>query len=391
MIIKVKKVIYNLKKKNKKTENLIFCHDRFFQEENGYKDIYTYFLWDNLKNSEIIYPLFCPEIYINKNYNYSFVETIGFIISKLKIKLINNFKIEKNLEEKLLNIKKELENDLKIKNINILELENIKKTLKKFIYEKSYYKNLLNLKKPKKIYIVCSYGKESLISAANDLGIDIIEIQHGGIDKYHLGYFFPKKDNIPYFPNKIMMFGEYWYSNTQIPLDKKNIEFIGYPYLQKQIAKFNNIKENNDQILFISQGTIGKELTEKAIEFARENQDKKVVIRLHPGEFKRWKKEYEMLYKNRNLPNIEISDNNKKTLYEYLFESKYLICVYSTVIYEALYLGKKIGILNLSGVEYIEDLIVKKMVHKFENKINLFELDKLKKIDSNYFFNNFKE
>ena len=242
---------------------------------------------------------------------------------------------------------------------------------------------------PQRIYIICSYGKEALISAAQDLGIEVVEIQHGVINQYHLGYHFPDNKIIPYFPNKILMFGKYWFDNTAIPLPKDKIEIVGYPYMKLQIDKYKkSIKEEENQVLFISQGTIGIKLTEKAVEFAKENPNLNIIVRLHPGEFNRWQLEYKILFKNKNLKNLTISDNNEKNLYEYMCQSKYLIGVYSTAIYEGLYLEKKIGVLDLPGVEHVEDLIKNNYVQKLglNEKIKIKKLDNLKRVDGDYYF-----
>ncbi|MGL5904569.1 MAG: capsular biosynthesis protein, partial [Cetobacterium sp.] len=308
----------------------------------------------------------------------------------IKIKIKNKiYKLKKSDETLIVNkIKLELETYFNIDSIETLNESNIKKTIVSFIEIKRYYLNFLRLKSCQKVYLICSYGREELISAAQELGIEVIEIQHGVMNKYHLGYHFPNNKTVPYFPDKLIMFGEYWYQNTVIPLTKEQIEFQGYPYLEKQLSKYKGkITEKENTVLFISQGTIGKKFTEKAIEFAKDNPNKKVLVRLHPGEFSRWQTEYDILYKNRNLLNLEISDNNDKNLYEYIFESEYIICVYSTVIYEALHLGKKVGIIDLSGFENIEDLIEKKEVYKYlkSEKINLKKIDSLKKNHFKYF------
>lgn len=378
-------VIKKILREEKKSENIIFTHDRFFLDGTIYKEIHTYDLCDKLNNVEVVYPISTSKKFINTNYNFSVIESFDFVVSKFKKKVLKN-KVEfsKYFLKILEQLKNELENELNGIIVNILEINEIKKVYKTFVNEKKYYKKYLNKKKSKKIYLVCSYGKEGLIAAAQELGIEVIEIQHGVMNKYHLGYHFPHNSEIPYFPDKLLMFGEYWYKNINIPLKQEKIEFVGYPYLEKQLDKYRNkLQEKENQVLFISQGTIGKELTKKAIEFAKENLDKKIIIRLHPGEFSRWKTEYQVLYENRHLKNIEISDNNKKNLYEYLFESRYIFCVYSTVIYEAIYLGKKVGILNLPGIENIEDLIRKKIVYLFKENEEI-QLNKLNNLNKEY-------
>jgi hypothetical protein len=342
---------------------------------------------NNSINYEIIYPLFISKkyepinVYNNENFKYLFYKLKVFFKSKICTSKLSRYET-KHLKY----LRDFLEKKTGINEIEILHEKTIIKKLINFIEEYKYYENYFKIKSPKQIYIICSYGREAIISAAQDLGIEVIELQHGVFTKYHLGYNFPRV-HIPYFPNKLMIFGEYWRTNANLPINTE-ICLYGYPYLRFQLNKYKNIKNKKNQIIFVSQGTIGKKLSEIALKFALDNPNIKVIYRLHPGEFLRWKTEYNLLYENRNLNNIEISDNNDKNLYEFLLESEYLIGVYSTVIYEALEIGIKIGILKLFGYESVEDLVEKNYIYQFNDneKIELNKLDDLKKMNNGYIF-----
>lgn len=387
----LKNLLLNTLKSVKKSKNLFFLTNRM-QEVNGkYVEIYSYKLIEKYKeNSEIVYFPLIEERLKDKTLRKTSIENLDYIIFEI-IKFFKKIKISNDVLERIDLIKERLEKDLEVSNIDTLDKKKIEKVLIKFKIDYQFYKKFLKKRCPQRIYIICSYGKEALISAAQDLGIEVVEIQHGVINQYHLGYHFPDSKIIPYFPNKILIFGKYWSDNTAIPLPKDKIEIVGYPYMKLQIDKYKkSINEEESQVLFISQGTIGIKLTEKAVEFAKENPNLNIIVRLHPGEFNRWQLEYKMLFKNKNLKNLTISDNNEKNLYEYMCQSKYLIGVYSTAIYEGLYLEKKIGILDLPGVEHVEDLIKNNYVQKFDlnEKINIKKLNNLKKIDGNYYFSN---
>src|SRR5699024_2275823 len=110
------------------------------------------------------------------------------------------------------------------------------------------------------------------------------------------------------------------------------------------------------QILFISQGTIGKELAKLALNISRNMPDYHFIFKLHPGEFDRWRSEYTELSTAAKFENFEVIDNNKINLYRFLAESDYQIGVYSTAIFEGLTLGCKTVLFNLPGIEYMKDL-----------------------------------
>ena len=375
---------------NEKTKKeIIFLEaDRFYTENGIEKSIYLESMYEsylkNEKSFEVIYPFRLDKKYRrqpqyqNENLKYLFIKFSNRLREKFYFFSAEESNFFKNLKE-------DFEKEFNISNIEIFKERALKREIINFEGIHFYYKKLFQAKEVKEIFLVCSYGREPVIAAAQCLNIQVTELQHGGITNTHLGYSFPKND-IPYFPNTIFIFGEHWKKNEFS--ENTKIEIYGYPYLRKQIEKYKNLKKERKQILFISQGTIGKVLSQKALEFAKDNPEMKVIYKLHPGEFKCWKNRYPELYENRSLQNLEISDNNEKNLYYYLCQSSYLIGVYSTVIYEALELGLKIGILKLFGYEGLEYFIAQNNVYLFncKDKIEIIALEKLNTIKKGYLF-----
>ena len=68
----------------------------------------------------------------------------------------------------------------------------------------------------------------------------------------------------------------------------------------RELAKY--FKEQKDeQIIIVSQGTVGNELSKLALNLSNaQNFDYKIVYKLHPGEYGRWKVEYPWLHKAAN-------------------------------------------------------------------------------------------
>ena len=75
---------------------------------------------------------------------------------------------------------------------------------------------------------------------------------------------------------------------------------------------------------------------------------------MHPEEFENWTS-CKQLKELGDKPNVTIVKN--ENLLKLLMQSKILIGVYSTSVYEGLALGCKVFILDLPGYEYMEDLI----------------------------------
>lgn len=136
------------------------------------------------------------------------------------------------------------------------------------------------------IFVVVSYENLAIVAAAKSLGIEVIELQHGTITDYHLGYSYPLKTRldgeIPYFPDKILTFGDYWINDENCPLSKDKIIPIGFSYFEVQSKDYINAEPIDNQVLFISQGVIGKYLSQIAYEFAKPKKIIKSFINCIP-------------------------------------------------------------------------------------------------------------
>ena len=237
------------------------------------------------------------------------------------------------------------------------------------------YKKLFLKRKPKKIFVVVAYQNFPIVAAAKDLGIEVIELQHGVIGKYHLGYSFPETSRlngeINYFPDKILTFSDYWIKEEFSPISLDNAIPIGFPYFDYQSRNFQNLKKNEKQILFISQGVIGKFLSEIGYQVACELENYDIIYKLHPGEYETWVNNYPELVKASQLSNVTVIDDNDTPLYKLLAESTYQIGAFSTAIYEGLKFNCKTFLLNSQGIEHVLDLVDEGYAFKFETADDL--------------------
>jgi hypothetical protein len=217
---------------------------------------------------------------------------------------------------------------------------------------------------------------------------------------------------IEYFPDKILSFGDYWKTASHYPIDSDNIISMGFPYFEENSRTYMKIAEEksnqeseNKQILFISQGVIGKYLSKLAYETAlsiynenNENHSYEFIYKLHPGEYGTWRENYEYLNKAVvEFDNFKVIDESQPPLYELFAKSNYQVGAFSTSIYEGLAFNCKTFIIDVPGVEYLDDLIEKDIVKKVkdsEELINYIIKDEtneveFKQYDKDYFFKNF--
>lgn len=366
---------------------LIYDHPRKRKVNGNYIDIYTHYLIEALNKDEIIV-LEGP--YLNKHFSHDYkyrkhidlLNTLAYVGSKI-------YPVSFTKEEAsfITNLENELYSIFGTKfKLHKMFLKSIKQHKTKFFF----YDRLFRRIRPEKIFTVVAYVNGSLIAAAKQNKIPVIEIQHGNISSYHLGYSYPNcSRELDYFPDYFYAFGDYWKDVVKLPIKENKIVPYGFPYFEKLKKDYKNIVRKTNQILFISQGSIGKELANFAYKTALNLKDYNIVFKLHPGEYDRWKKEYKDLLLAKELGNLTIVDNDDVNLYEYLAESQYQVGVYSTAVYEGLAFRCKTLLVDLPGLEHLNDLLD----HGFAIKVNsveqlktALENDDFKDFDASYFF-----
>ena len=390
---------------------LIFDHPRKVIHNGKYEDIYSYFLMDDLDNREnaknknvkniATYELI-ESPYLNKHYTkkekhikYNDRILIGSYINKK----LANLKFKSSELDKIANLQSELQANF---NIEIDLFNIIKNHILDFKYHYKKYDKLFKKRTPKYVFVVVAYENQAMIAAAKDNGVEVIEFQHGTISEYHLGYNYPNDNDktIKYFPDKILSFGEYWKGVANYPIEDENIISLGFPYLDETIKDYIGSERNKNQILFISQGVIGKYLSDFAYKLAKqlekiekdeynqnsENNKKyekyEIVYKLHPGEYSNWENNYKNLKKANELSNFTVVDNSEVSLYELFSKSEYQAGVFSTAIYEGLLFNCKTFLVDLPGIEYMDSLVDKNYVKKikdideFIDYISKFEINK---------------
>ena len=228
----------------------------------------------------------------------------------------------------------------------------------KFKILKKVYRTIFSTIKPKKIFLVGAYFRQEIVGAAEIENIPVVELQHGVITKYHLGYSYPEAVKIPYFPNEIWCFGNYWHQSTPIPKDV-SFKVIGAPYIYDLAKKVENTSQEKNRVLFTSQGVIGLELFDLAYKFAKKFKNYKVTFRLHPSE--NLNKYEGILKKIGSLSNFSIS-HKAPNIFELIKMNEVQVGVFSTTLFEGMVLGTKTVLIDLPGIEYMKPMIEQKKI-----------------------------
>lgn len=313
---------------------LFFESGRKYRVDDFYVDIYTFFLREQFKKENILFEVF------ETNYKFDDVGTkdnriqhIDFL--KIFAKVISSrvkMSFSKNDNALISKIEKGLLNEFNVKiNLEIL----IAKEFKTFKTEKYLYKKLFTFQKTKKIFFVNYSDYFSLLSAAKDLNIQTVEIQHGLIIKEALIYNFPNsvQNQMNYFPSKFYVWDGFNYNSGILPLSSDNIISNPFNHLEFMKSRYDNISRDSKTILVASQPVHSKEIQNYILKNAIRMNDYKFIYKLHPMEFGHFF-DSQLAQSLTELSNVEFI-RNEESIYKLLKSSKYILGIYSTSLFEA--------------------------------------------------------
>lgn len=232
-------------------------------------------------------------------------------------------------------------------------LDRARHQLKVRANRKPQFEKMLSRIDPSIAVIICSYGKETFIEVCKDRDITVVELQHGTPAKEHMGYSYPDNRDKETFPDYFLTYGEQWNDWVEYPLPEDHVIAVGFPYLEQTRKQYSDVPTRN-QILFISQGSIGEGLSKFAVELSKtQTFEYDLVYKLHPGEYDRWRTSYPWL----DDSDISVIDSSEPPLYELFANSCAQIGVNSTAVYEGATFDLNTFIYSISGWENLRPLL----------------------------------
>ncbi|MCA8944466.1 MAG: hypothetical protein KDB80_18030 [Planctomycetes bacterium] len=205
-----------------------------------------------------------------------------------------------------------------------------------------WWRMLLRRVRPRVMFVVVGYGNEIPIEACRSLGIPTVELQHGVISDQNLGYHFPHARK-QLAPDYLFTFGSYWRSAAALPVPDERSFDVGFAHFDAIRAEARTTRRE-PRIVFVSQRSIGRELSRIAVEVARRT-DAEVVYKLHPGELASWREDYPDLATS----TVRVVDASGPDLYELFATSTVQVGVYSTALFEGLAFGLRTRVVRLPG------------------------------------------
>lgn len=217
--------------------------------------------------------------------------------------------------------------------------------LAKYYYYLYWFKRVT----PKRVFVVYREGYFAQIAACKKLGIPVAEFQHGITLDDTVSFAGEYDQRID--PDYFLVFGEYWKGpQFGMPLDRIiNIGWAYSKYLQKTMAE--NTEKHDKEVLVISSPEISDAILDTLQELSESSGDYSFDIRLHPCESHNEAQQKKL----KATPKAQVVDNKTDSALV-LPTYKYVVGENSSVIYEALSVGCKVGMLNMCGLRPAIDL-----------------------------------
>jgi hypothetical protein len=213
---------------------------------------------------------------------------------------------------------------------------------------RAIYRSMLKRRKIKTVYVVVAYFHQHIVGAARDLGIRVVELQHGAISPFHLGYSYPGRPAVADQPDELWCFGRYWADVAELPAGMKT-EIIGAPFISPLTAE-DMAAKNPQRVVFLSQGTIGPSLLEYALALSAARPELEIIFRLHPSE-------HPSDYAVPAGSSVRISAGPGESTLRLLESATFQVGVATTALFEGMVLGCRTAVAKLPGHEYLMPVV----------------------------------
>ncbi len=222
-----------------------------------------------------------------------------------------------------------------------------------YYWRKRGYEYLLQRIRPRRLLLINAYGNHALVAAAREQDVEVVELQHGVLDRHHAGYAWTTsavchKPKMP-IPQCLWLYGDYWRNELrQSPFwDEGELRPVGSLRVDSyRCRRIVHGKPSPFKLLVTTQG-VEDGLIDFLAEFMRIAKDRRMdfslVLKLHPREKdaspyrSRLRGQEVTIFENQQLPST----------FELLNEASLHASVFSTCHYEALGLGVPTVILQL--------------------------------------------
>ncbi|WP_299007648.1 hypothetical protein [uncultured Shewanella sp.] len=336
-------------------QKVILEHDRSVLLDGKKRDVYTYKIRKAIIKDTKVLSLRLPHgVDFDKNDDLNDAIDLSWLLALAGAKsILFPTKFNSDTREIVKKIESEIYNNLGLK-FDLLKY--FSKYISRYTFRKKCIKYILTKVNAKSFDIVTPYsGRGDFVGAAKEIGLNVREIQHGIISKYHLGYSFPQCNYLPedhIFPNQMLIWGNEWNLGASFHSDCKILNaIVDYPYQNLLDKYISTSKKISMTITVISQGVHTSSIAKFILEHISHFKKYNIQYKLHPSEYNVDNKFIEKLKKIDNITLVKSTN-----IHQLLYESEYVIGVFSTALIEAKLMGCNVAIIPLAGSEYFENV-----------------------------------
>ena len=197
------------------------------------------------------------------------------------------------------------------------------------------YRHLFAELQPKVVVHADSGDAKGWIEAAHDMGVAVVDFQHSLIGKNNILYRYPSSAHryeLRTLSDYILTFGEFWHGAFDLAT---KLVAVGFPYLEAGVHEARAASvERRSEIVVISSMHSGKKLEQITLKLAELLPDHRIVYKLRPEEYARWREAYSPELSAR--PNIRVVSDDRVPLYEIFARAGHQIGINSTALIEGL-------------------------------------------------------
>ena len=237
----------------------------------------------------------------------------------------------------------------------------IASVLSRFHWQKRLFRIVLGRIKPRCLLLasVCDYH---ITAAARELGVKVIEFQHGLTHRHHPGnswsrYAVPYKASMP-LPNRMLLYGSYWQRELAVNgFWNDELYAVGSVRVDSYRRQSSQRRDDLCTMVVTPQGIDTERLIAFLVEFVRLAEGRlkyRIHIKMHPHYQADTRLFDEALGGNSNVRLVGGAE--PPTTFELLKQAHLHLSIFSTCHYEALALGVPTLIIPFTGSENVVHL-----------------------------------
>jgi hypothetical protein len=219
-----------------------------------------------------------------------------------------------------------------------------------YLSQLTFYRALFSKLKIQQVFMVQNGIQKGLFKAAKEYGVVVNEMQHGYVGYTHPAYSYPasilNSDKV-LSPTRLLTFSDFWQQGYYSPI--KEFMVIG----KQQVAQVKPNNKNCQEVLIISASLYHENLSGLLKNIANKQQKIEFKYKLHPNQFIDKKLISDEFSKFENITVI----SNEETIEVCLKKSLHVLCIQSTVVYEALQDGSFVYCYKRQDYNYHDNVI----------------------------------